>query len=161
MYRELNRYDEAEALLLRCLKIRESSVPPDELYVSAVQQALSDLYCSMAELDKAESYCSPAFHYAEKNLRSNKTAFAEYALSRASLWSAQGKFLDACKLLEKIIPEAEETYGDLNPRLLESWELYANCLRQLSRAADASVAEARAQSIADRWQIPRKKMATH
>jgi tetratricopeptide (TPR) repeat protein len=154
----LGNYGEAEPLLLRCLEIRQAK-KSDEGLISSAQQALGDLYCTMGKLDQAEAYCSAAYATALKLCGTNKTSLAEYGLSRASLWAAQGKYEDARKLLEQSIADTEPTYGHLNPRLLPSLELLEECLEKTNRRGESEKIAAHIQEIRTKWNIERSEQA--
>lgn len=156
LYINLGRFEEAEPLLLRCLKIRQTKKVDEEL-LSSAQATLSDLYCATGKLNEAEKYCSVAYASAVKLLSAtNKTSFADFALSRATLWAAQGKHDDARELLEQSVADTETTYGRLNPRLLDALELLEDCLKKTNRQAESEKVSARVQEICTHWHIERK-----
>jgi tetratricopeptide (TPR) repeat protein len=107
LYREHNRYTEAEPLYKRALTIREKYFGARHALVATTLNGHAELYRSAGRLTDAESLYKRALAIREKSLRPDHPEVGQTLNNLAELYCVQGKYASAKPLyerLETIIP---------------------------------------------------------
>ena len=118
------RYQEAEPLLQRALRMREQILGSEHPQCATVLQELAEMYRAQGKFEQTEHLCLRALHLREQALGANHLLVAQSLNKLGKLYTRQGKYAQAEPLLQRALHIAEQASESEHP-------LLASLLREL------------------------------
>ncbi|MBM3276213.1 MAG: tetratricopeptide repeat protein, partial [Candidatus Sericytochromatia bacterium] len=147
LYLGLGRYQEAEALYIRLLKVQEEFLPADGLPIAATLTALARCHLGQSRPARAEPPSKRALAIREKVQGPHHPEVAGALDNLGYVCLQLGKFAAAETLYKRSLAIAEQTQVADNLDVAICLENYATVLGKLRKKADAQNLEARAQAL--------------
>lgn len=146
LYQEAGRYQEAEPLYNRTLKIWEKQLGENHPNVAASLNNLAELYRETGRYQDAELLHNRALKIWEKQLGGNHPNVAVSLNNLAALYEEIGRYQDAESLFNRALKIREKQLGDNHPDVATSLNNLATLYQKQERYEEAIL-------LLERWQI--------
>jgi tetratricopeptide (TPR) repeat protein len=147
-YRGWGKYERAEALALRTLKLRSGRTDRDALLaIATCRDTLGEIYAAWAKPGQAEAEYRHALAHIEEVFGPDSAELAPRWCGLATAMAAQGRGDDAVVALLKAIRVTENGLGLSAPELAPILEQYATALAGGGNSALAEAQRKRAEKI--------------
>jgi tetratricopeptide (TPR) repeat protein len=149
LYRIAGQHAKAEGPIRRAVAILEKALGPEHPEVAGNLTNLGGRLRDQGKFADAEPILKRALAIREKILPPNDPDIVRSRLGVANLYADQGRYAEAEPLFQRAIRVLEELklHGTGYPNLPDTLRVYADVLRRMGRAADATATEARANQI--------------
>jgi len=147
LYGTQERYEGAEPLLLRVVRIWEDTLGAEHLQVAEGLTNLATLYGNQGKYQQAEPLYRRALGMNEKLLGPDDSKLLIPLSDLAEVYREQQKFADAETCYRRLLSIAENAFGPDHLTVAVSLERYALLLRQTDQTQQAEKMEARARAI--------------
>lgn len=143
----LQRYDEAEQLLVRAYENRKKHLPQKHALIASSKLGLGHLYCETGRLDVAAELLTEALACMVKLVGENAPDLPQYRWILAKVRIKQGQLKEAEALLKSAIEQKVQLASDMHPDLIEYLEAMAELKEAAGLPDEARAAQQRAESI--------------
>ena len=155
VYRDQERFDEAETLLRRSLALRQAASPRDDAGVALATLNIAELYRAQGKLAEAEPLYAEALRLARHALGAGNAGLFEFINQSAVLFREQGRHAKAEPRFREALALIESSLGPRHPRVAQSHLDLAELLRLRGRCQEADIhyrkaVEIRAASLGPR-----------
>jgi len=147
LYIAQKRYKEAQPLLIRALSIYDQTYGTNNLLTVNTRASLASVELQLGNPDKAAELFRSALTQGRSTLGPNSIETARILNNLAYAKYKQGNLEEARTFYEWAIASTEGAVGDKDALLAACLRDYAQVLRSLGRANDATEAESRAAKI--------------
>jgi len=150
VYRDQERYDEAETLLRRSLALRRGAKAPDPYSVATAELNLAEIYREQGKFEDAAPLYTSALADARQALGPDNPELSEFLAQLAVLRRDQGQLAKAEPPLREALALAERGHDPDAPRVAQSHLDLADLLRRRGRCAAARPHLERALAIREK-----------
>lgn len=138
LYIAEERWDEAEAALVKMVEVREEADGPYHSSLSGPFNDLARVYLRLGKLAQAEEAAKRALKIDERALPTYHPQLAKSLSNLATVYAYEGKYKESESLYERSLSIAEERFGKKSP---ESAAILENMASMYDRSGNAAKAK--------------------
>ena len=138
LYKDMNRNDEAEQILLKAIKIKERQLSTKSPDYANLLNNLAVLYMQTGKYEKVEDYLKKSASIYKDKLGDSHPSYAEAISNLGNYYRIKGKLSDAEPLLQNVINIRKDKFGENHPKYIDALESMAILKWQQKKPNDAS-----------------------
>ena len=137
LYRQRGKYEQAEPLFERALRLWEQTLGPDNLQVAQVLDSLGVLYGEQGKYEQAELLLERALRILEQALGHDHAYLAIPLISLGNVYIKQGEYKQARAVYQQALRVQEQRLGLSHPKTLRTKNTLQTIEEQVQGAEQA------------------------